>query len=252
MNAVPRVGQPVDRSGGGQGPAGVRVLAVSDEVDESLWRDPHAARGVAAVLACGDLPFDYLRHLMDALDVPLAFVPGNHDPGLAGYRRGRNGLFLRAGLPEEPPWPPGAVNADLAVVDVAGLRIAGLGGCRRYRDGPNQYTDGQQGRRARRLAAAAFLARLRDGRRVDVLLTHAPPAGLGDGTDEPHRGFTALDPLIQRLRPQLVLHGHVHPYGAPAPDRRVGDSVVRNVVGAHVFDVVPRPSTAREAGARAS
>jgi Icc-related predicted phosphoesterase len=93
---------------------------------------------------------------------------------------------------------------------------------------------------------------MRDGRRVDVLLTHAPPAGVGDGADEAHRGFAALDPLIQRLRPQILLHGHVHPYGAAAPDRLVGDSVVRNVVGAHVFDVGPHPSPAREAGARAS
>src|SRR5947208_12256294 len=112
----------------------VRVLAVSDEVDDALVADPTAVRGAQLIVACGDLPFEYLEHLMNALDVPLVFVPGNHDPDLGGYRQGRRGLMLRAGLPAEPPWPCGAVNADGRVVDVAGLRLAGLGGSLRYTD----------------------------------------------------------------------------------------------------------------------
>ena len=135
----------------------LRVLAVSDVVDEGLWADIGPARGADLILGCGDLPFEYLGYLMNALDVPLVFVPGNHDPDLSGYRVSRAGLTLRAGLPARPPWPDGAVSADGRVVDVAGLRIAGLGGCRRYRPGPNQYSDRQQARRARRLAARAWL-----------------------------------------------------------------------------------------------
>ena len=42
---------------------------------------------------------------MNALDVPLVFVPGNHDPDLSGYRTSRAGLTLRPGLPARPPWP---------------------------------------------------------------------------------------------------------------------------------------------------
>ncbi|HEY3714454.1 MAG TPA: metallophosphoesterase [Jatrophihabitantaceae bacterium] len=217
----------------------VRVLAVSDEVDEALRADAGAAHGTELILACGDLPFDYLEYLMSALDVPLVFVPGNHDPDLSGYRSARNGLILRAGMPAKPPWPPGAINADGRVVDVAGLRIAGLGGCRRYNDGPNQYSDRQQARRAATLRRRARWRRLRDGRRVDVLLTHAPPRGVGDGDDAPHWGFTTLRPLVQRLQPALLLHGHVHPYGAATPDLHLDATVVRNVVGRHLFDFAP-------------
>jgi calcineurin-like phosphoesterase family protein len=228
------------------------VLAVSDEVDEGLWRTVRSALDVDVVLACGDLPFEYLGHLMEVVDAPLVFVPGNHDPEVRGYRGARNGLVLRAGLPTEPPWPGGAVNADQAVVDVAGLRIAGLGGCRRYGDGPNQYTDAEQARRAWRLRLSAVRSRLRDRRPVDVLLTHAPPLGVGDREDAPHRGFSALHPLVERLRPTLLLHGHIHPYGEATPDRRLGDTVVRNVVGVHVFDVEPRGVRPRApAGSRA-
>lgn len=220
----------------------VRVLAVSDEVDEALYVDPHRVRDAELILACGDLPFDYLRFLMDALELPLVFVPGNHDSDVTGYRTSRSGLTLRAGLPATAPWPPGAVNADGRVVDVAGLRIAGLGGCPRYTEGPNQYRQREQRHRARTVARRARWRRSRDGRDVDVLLTHAPPRGVGDGDDPPHRGFDCLHELVPRLRTPLLLHGHVHPYGEHPVDGQIGHTLVRNVVGRHVFDV-PLPHT---------
>jgi len=58
----------------------VRVLAVSDEVDDALVADPTPAGRAELILACGDLPFEYLDSLMNVLDIPLVFVPGNHDP----------------------------------------------------------------------------------------------------------------------------------------------------------------------------
>ena len=217
----------------------VRVLAISDEVDGALVANPTAVRGAQLILACGDLPFDYLGSLMNALDVPLVFVPGNHDPDVAGYRESRSGLILRAGLPARPPWPDGAANADGAIVDVAGLRLAGLGGCLRYRDGPNQYTDRQQAWRARALRIRASWHRAADGRGVDVLLTHAPPRGVGDGDDRPHRGFTALPGLVAALQPVALLHGHVRPFGVPVTRGRLGRTAVCNVTGWHLFEIEP-------------
>lgn len=219
----------------------VHVLAVSDEVDEAVYADAHRLRGVQLIVACGDLPFEYLGYLMDACEAPLVFVPGNHDPDIGGYRSTRAGLSLRAGLPATPPWPAGAVNADGRVVDVLGLRIAGLGGSPRYSGGPNQYTERAQARRARRLARRAAWRRWCDGRSVDVLLTHAPPHGVGDAGDPPHVGFSCLHPLAARLRTPLLLHGHVHPYGARVEDHDMAGTVVRNVVGRHDFELPLTP-----------
>lgn len=211
------------------------MLAVSDIAEDTLWADVHLARGAELILGCGDLPFEYLGRLMNALDAPLVFVPGNHDPDLSGYRTSRAGLTLLAGMPVRQPWPDGAICADGAIVTVAGLRLAGLGGCRRYSKGPNQYTDRQFARRARRLAARAMLRR----QRVDVLLTHAPPRGVGDGDDPPHRGFTALPTLVSRLRPALLLHGHVDPDALDGRRHRMGDTVVHNVTGWQLLTVDP-------------
>jgi hypothetical protein len=220
---------------------GILLLAVSDEPDEALAADPGQARSVDLIVACGDLPFDYLGSLMNALDVPLVFVPGNHDPDLTGYRMSRAGLMLRAGMPARAPWPDGAVNADGRVVDVAGLRIAGLGGCLRYSPGPNQYTDRQQAHRAMALRARARCHRPRRGSGVDLLITHAPPRGAGDGLDPPHWGFTALHGLAGALRPALLLHGHVHPYaGSARPLRLKSGTRVVNVTGSHRMWIRPR------------
>jgi len=213
-----------------------KVLAVSDEVVDSLWTDQVRQHDVDLVRAAGDLPFDYLEFLIDALDRPCVFVPGNHDADLSGYTVGR-GISLRDGLPAAWPGPSGGVNVDGRVTDVAGLRIAGLGGSIRYNDGPNQWTERQQARRARRVARSAAWRRMRDGRGVDVLLTHSPARGVGDGEDPPHQGFACLHDAVRRMRPKMLVHGHIHPFGKQVPDRRIGDTLVVNTVGFRLLEI---------------
>jgi hypothetical protein len=215
----------------------VRILAVADEVVESLW-DPMARRlAPDLVVAAGDLPFDYLEFLQSCLDVPVVFVPGNHDPECQADDPRRTGLFLRAGLPAPEPRPLGAVNADVQVVDVAGLRIAGLGGCVRYRPGPHQYTQREHARRGRRLVRRVRRLQRRSPGPVDVLITHAPPRDLGDDPDRPHEGIDALHDVIERLEPRLHLHGHIHPHGRTMADRALGPTTLCNVIPYRVFDL---------------
>ncbi|MFT4127179.1 MAG: metallophosphoesterase [Gordonia sp. (in: high G+C Gram-positive bacteria)] len=213
----------------------VSILAVADEVVESLTFGVGIANKPDLILGAGDLPFSYLEILSSLCDAPCVFVPGNHDRDLRGYRRAAAG-WTRAGLPAENPGPQGAINADGRIVSVGGVTIGGLGGCLRYNDGPNQYTEFQQCLRSRRLTA-----RRRPGRRrPDILLTHAPARGVGDGDDRPHRGFACYHRLVERLRPRLLIHGHIHPYGAHPPDVRVGAGTVSmNVVGYCQFDYDP-------------
>lgn len=202
------------------------ALVVSDEVEHGLTPDPGQ---VDLLLSAGDLPFDYLEYLADAVDKPAVLVPGNHDPELGGYRW-HHGLPLRAGLPAAWPGPRGWLSADGIVVQVEGLRIAGLGGSVRYTGGPNQWTQREQSRRARRLTR-------RVGGPVDVLLTHSPPRGVGDRDDPVHHGFDCLHDVVRRLRPSWLLHGHIHPYGERLDEHQLGSTRVRNVVGAQLLDL---------------
>jgi Icc-related predicted phosphoesterase len=124
------------------------------------------------------------------------------------------------------------------VLDVAGLRIAGLGGCVRYRPGPNQYSQREYHRRAARLLRRVARLQRRSPGPVDVLLTHAPPLGLGDEPDGPHVGIEALHGVLERLAPRR-------------PDRVVGPTTLRNVIPYRLFEVTPSaaptPTGARSA-----
>lgn len=218
----------------------VSVLAVADETIESLWSAQVRSMDVDLILGAGDLPFDYLEYLTDALNAPCVFVPGNHDPDLTGYSAGRAG-WMRAGLPTTWPGPVGAVNADRKIVSAAGLRIAGLGGSIRYNGGPNQWTQRQQRRRGKSLTRTKTWAeKVRgDQRGVDVLLTHSPPFRVGDGTDPAHVGFDCLHDVTRILRPQILLHGHIHPHGQTPEDLRLHSSDVVNTVGYTLLDIEP-------------
>ncbi|MCL3818186.1 metallophosphoesterase family protein [Aeromicrobium wangtongii] len=197
----------------------VRVLAVSDE-EVPAMRSRVRDLQVDLVLGAGDLPWDYLETLVELVGAPALFVPGNHEPHIG---RGT------------PTAPRGMVSVDGSVQRVAGLHIAGLGGCVRYNDGEHQYTQREYHQRARRLLALA-------GRtaRVDVLLTHAPPLGLGDEDDPSHVGIEALHEVLEVLRPTWHLHGHIHPFGMLKADRQVGPTTIRNVIPWRVIDIEPQ------------
>ncbi|MFL6119955.1 MAG: metallophosphoesterase, partial [Actinophytocola sp.] len=89
----------------------------------------------------------------------------------------------------------------------------------------------QQTRRAARLVRAAHR------QPVDVLLTHSPPRDVGDREDPPHRGFACLHMVVDRLKPTVLVHGHIHPHGQPVPDRVLGNTKVLNTVGYRILEL---------------
>jgi predicted phosphodiesterase len=202
------------------------VLAVADEEAEALYGEALQELKPDLIVAAGDLPFDYLENLVTRAGVPLVYVPGNHDADVRLRPQNYGPVVV-----EQPiPGPQGCDNVDGKILDAGGLRVAGLGGSLRYRVGPNQYSQRQMRRRALGLELRARWRRLLGRPGVDILLTHAPPLGLGDGEDLPHRGFAAFHRLVGVLRPRLLVHGHVHPYGRQRDDRELGATQVVNAV----------------------
>ena len=197
----------------------VRLLAVSDEVEPQLLheRTIEAQGRVDLIIGCGDLPADYLDALATMYAAPLVFVRGNHDPP------GRQGDY------------PEASEIDGRAVKEHGLLIAGLEGSIRYSDGAHQYTERQMMVKVRALRLRLRL------RHPDILITHGPPAGINEGTDGPHRGLVAVRRAVEWMRPRLLLHGHVHPYGREIiREGRLGETRVINVVGHRLIELSPR------------
>jgi len=135
------------------------------------------------------------------------------------------------------PGPEGCDNVDGRVMEVRGLRIAGLGGSLRYKAGPNQYTQAQMRWRALNLEFRVRLKRVRSGRKLDVLITHSPPFGVSPAEDAAHVGFVAFTRIMKRLQPVLLVHGHVHPYGKTQPERRAGSTRIINAIPSRVIEI---------------
>ena len=104
----------------------MKILTVSDEECPFLWDYyvPGRLKDYDLILACGYLKPDYLSFIVTMAKCPVLYVPGNHD-----------------GRYEKDP-PEGCDCIDDKVVVYNGIRILGLGGCRRYHPGPHPAVSG--------------------------------------------------------------------------------------------------------------
>ena len=175
----------------------MKILTISDEECPALWDYymPGRLDDYDLIISCGDLKARYLSFLVTMAKCPVLYVPGNHDTTY-----------------EHMP-PEGCDCIDGQIVTYNGVRILGLGGCRKYHPGPHQYTEKEMRRRIRKLKFQLW-----KHKGVDIVVTHAAPEGLGDDEDMAHWGFQALRDLIEKYHPAYLVHGHVHmTYGSHIP-----------------------------------
>jgi len=167
----------------------MKILALSDEVVPFIYSPTVRERfaDVGLIVGCGDLPAAYLEYVVTQLNVPLVYVPGNHDP---------DEYVVHGGQSVDGRW-----------TRLSGVSIAGLGGSQRYKpEGRHQYTEDEMFARVARLLLTGRMA----GRRIDVFVTHAAPQGVHDGADHVHAGFRAFHTFLRTGKPRLMLHGHTH------------------------------------------
>ena len=199
----------------------MKILTVSDEECAALWDYyvPGRLKGYDLILSCGDLKAEYLSFLVTMGKAPVLYVAGNHDTGY-----------------EKNP-PEGCDCIDDHFVIYNGIRILGLGGCRKYHPGAHQYTERQMRRRIRRLRWKLW----RCGG-VDIVVTHAPPEGVGDSEDRAHWGFNCFRDLMDKYKPMYLVHGHVHlSYGCdPTREREYGETKVINTTGRYTLEIPER------------
>ena len=201
----------------------LKILAVCDDVDARLYSGNRMTSRLQAtspdlLVSCGDLPAYYLDYLVSKLDVPLYAVHGNHDaaPPLEGSEG-----FSRCGA----HWIGGR-----GIRTPNGILMAGFDGSLRYNSGAYQSSQVEMQAAVRGLVPWLMLNRVRYGRYLDVLVTHAPPRGVHDQQDRCHTGFIAFNWLIERFKPRYHLHGHIHLYDRrTATTTRVGETDVINV-----------------------
>jgi uncharacterized protein len=207
--------------------SGIKILAVSDRVVNLIYGPRIRKRfgDVDLVISCGDLPYSYLEYIVSMLNVPCFYVHGNHD----GPEYLSNGRTLTE--------PSGWINLDGRTVRSKGLLLGGLEGSIRYKPGaPFQYTEREMSLRVWGMTPELLLNRVFTGRSLDIFVAHAPPFGIHDGKDWPHRGFKAFLRMMAQFRPRYLLHGHKHIHGLESYHTRYLGTEVINVYPYRVIE----------------
>lgn len=193
------------------------VLSVSDIVVNEVLDPLYKSRigNIDIIIGCGDLPPEYLGALRNLYDVPLFFVLGNHD--------------IRHDI-----MPAGCTDITGRVVTHGGLNFLGFSGSRWYNGNANQYHEHEMRSQIRKLWFKLW--RLK---KLDVVVTHAPPRRIHDNEDRCHKGFKCYHTLIHRHVPRFFVHGHIHKLFKNDSDRIsvVTRTQVINTFGYYTFTI---------------
>ena len=220
----------------------MKILCVSDQIDPLVYSSNVKERykDIDLVISAGDLPMEYLDFIVSSLNKPVFFVFGNHNLSEFGlYHRTPTSVGKPTPVTNclDPEGCHGTTYIGFRAQREGGLLVAGVSGSLRYNDGLNQYTEKQMKRKLLALLPTLIMNRLRYGRFLDVLVTHAPPAGIHDKNDPCHRGFNSFLWFMKAFKPRWLIHGHIHLYDLQ--DIRVSkylDTTVINAYSHYILD----------------
>lgn len=105
----------------------MKILLVSDEESKYIWDffQEEKFDDIDLIISCGDLKSEYLSYLATMMHAPVFYIHGNHD----------NGYIEKT--------PDGCECIEDKLITYKGIRILGLGGSMKYKDGPFLYTEKQ-------------------------------------------------------------------------------------------------------------
>ena len=162
----------------------MKVLVIADEESRVLteYYSENNLENIDFILSVGDLPYSYLETIKKNLKKPLFYVKGNHDT----YK---TSLF-------DKEW------IEWKSVEVSGITIIGIG-CQN-RNG-QILSEEEMRKKLKRL-----YQRNRCKTSIDIIISHYPAFGMGDGQDTTHRGYQAIRDFVEKMQPAYFVYGHNH------------------------------------------
>lgn len=224
----------------------MKILCVSDFVDPLIYNQnvKEVFSDIDAVLCAGDLPLDYVDFIVSTLNKPTFWIFGNHNLNEYKYYHSEKHLMPHqmTGRYGETKHFHGGTYLGFKTIEYPNLSftdpengkktpllIAGVNGSLKYNNGLCQYTDAQMKRRLIRMIPKLIRNKIKYGRYLDIFLTHASPRHIHDHEDPCHKGFDCFNWFLQKFKPALMIHGHIHLYDMR--EERIGkyyDTVIIN------------------------
>jgi Icc-related predicted phosphoesterase len=200
----------------------MKILCVSDNKDPFIYTNSIRQRfkDIDLILSSGDLDLDYYEFLVSTLNKPLLFVFGNHNlQDISKYRHEYAPAHLHLTFEHLTSTSNGLVYVGGKCRRIGNVLVAGLGGCKQYNNGRNQFSEFGMFLFSLKLLPRLLFNRIFYGRYLDILLTHAAPAGIHDLPDPCHQGFRYFRFFMRIFRPEYLIHGHIHLYDINAVRR---------------------------------
>jgi Icc-related predicted phosphoesterase len=185
----------------------MKILSLSDVCVPFIYSPSvkNRFKDIDLILGCGDVPYYYLEYVFTALRAPLIFVRGNHDKEVE---------FSTAGKRTSPQ---GGFDLHRRVINHDEFSFAGVEGSIRYKPGRFQYSQEEMWLNVFHIIPSLVFNRAKSGRFLDIFITHAPPKGIHDCNDHPHKGITAFRWFDLVFKPTFHFHGHTHLYRPDDP-----------------------------------
>lgn len=199
----------------------MKILAVSDKVIDWIYSPKMRLllSDTELAIGCGDLPLEYLEFIISSLDIPVFYIQGNHSPPEIEPQSGKKHSWA-------------SINLHCKVRRYKEFTFAGVEGSLNYNNGIYQYSQAAMWLNVIQLVPVLIKNRIRYGRYLNVLVTHAPAWGIHDQSDLPHQGIKAFRWLILRFQPDYHIHGHIHVYRPDmVTETQIGKTKVINAYG---------------------
>ena len=74
---------------------------------------------------------------------------------------------------------------------------------------------------------------------MDIFLTHATPRHIHDHEDPCHIGFECFNWFLQKFKPALMIHGHIHLYDMR--EERIGTYYGTKIINAYAHCILNFP-----------
>lgn len=236
----------------------MKILCVSDFVDPMIYNQnvKEVFSDVDLILAAGDLPLDYIDFMVTILNKPTYWIFGNHNLKEYKYycRDHQNApQHMTKNASDTTHFHGGthlgfktAVCPSLSYTNPKNrkqtpLLIAGIDGSLKYNNGECQFTEGQMKFKLLCMIPQLIMNKIKYGRYLDIFLTHASPRHIHDHEDQCHKGFECFNWFLQKFKPSVMIHGHIHLYDMR--EERIGKYYDTTVINAYSHVLIDFPYT---------